>query len=514
MIPFVIPLFISAIITGGLAWYSSSLRGVPGLRYFRLSLLLTSFWSLSYAVELLLPTFSSKVVASNLAYTAIAGLPLAWLATVMNYTNNGKHFSRLFPLLVIIPFFTILFVWVQPLRHFLIQKVNLDTNGAFPILRMDYGSWFWVHTAFSYGILIIAAAFLIGLLVRTPRRYIGQPLTLLMGMLIPLIWNVIYIFRIVPFRRLDLTPYLYSLSGLIFLIGLSYSRLFDILPVARDVVMDAMSDAVIVTDYQGRVVDMNLAACRIFGWRNEHALISQRIEKIFAEWPTIVGLLNADKPRPVELVLELGERQFHYQVSLAPVQDMQGYSLGRMLLLHDITDRKYMEEELRRLSVTDPLTGLGNRRKFFNALESEFARARRYHSDYCLIMADLDHYKSINDRFSHMTGDEALKLTAEAIQKTARKTDVAARYGGDEFVLLLPNTQVEGALQLASRLREAISRCELSVGEHLTVSIGVAVYFSMDKNSEDLLVRADRALYQAKKDPRGIVVAENPQAGE
>lgn len=514
MISVVIPLFISAFITGGLSWYAASLRGIPGLRSFRLSLLLTSLWSIFYAIELLLPTLGAKMMASNLAYSVIACVPLAWLATVMNYTNRGKSYRRFFPLLVIIPALTILLVWTNALHHLFIRQASLDADGPFVILKAQHGPWFWVHTAYSYMLLVIAALFLFALLMHTNKRYLGQPITLLMGMAIPVIWNIFYISGVIPSQRLDLTPYLYSLSGLIFLLGLGYWRLFDILPVARDLVMDAMSDAVIVADNQGRVVDMNQAARRILCGQDEHKWISQPIAKVFADWPVVVGLLSAEKPRPVELVMNRGQKQNYYLVSLEPLPMMQGFPLGRIVLLHDITERKRMEEELRRLSITDPLTGLANRRKFFGVLNSEFARARRYQSGYCLIMLDLDHYKSINDRFSHLTGDEALKLAAEAIRNTARKTDQAARYGGDEFVLLMPNTQEADAVQLAERLREAIHQCQLTVGEHLDVSVGVAMYHPNDRSSEDLLARADQALYLAKEDPSGIAVCRVPQRNE
>lgn len=447
-------------------------------------------------------------MASNLGFMAIAFLPLAWLATVMNFTGRGNTFNRLRLFLVIIPMLTSIFLWTNPLHHLFSKNYILDAHGTFTTLKADYGIWFWVHAVYNYILCSVSIVFLINLLIRSSRRYIGQPLTLLLGMLIPLVWNIGYIFGIVPNQRLDLTPYLYSLSGLIFLVGLNYSRLFDIVPVARDMIMDAMREAVIVVDYQGRVIDLNQSARRVFDWQADQGLLFQRIENIFAGWPTMVGLLRAREPHPVELVIKRDQKQFYYQASVAPVKDAQGNSLGSMLMLHDISDRKLMEEELRRLSVTDPLTELSNRRKFFTALDAEFARARRYHCEYCLIMLDLDSYKAINDRFSHLVGDEALKLAADAIRSTVRKTDLPARYGGDEFVVLLPNTSIEGAMQLAKRLREMIRQCRLSVGEHLAASLGVAVYMPGDKSSEDALARADQAMYQAKENQLGIVAAE------
>ncbi len=514
MLPYVIPLFLSAIIMGGLAWYSSTLKSVPGVHQFRASILITSIWSICYAMELILPTVSGKQIASNFAFMAISALPVAWLATVMNFSGSGRRFSRLTPFLLIIPLLTALVVWTNPWHHFFIQRLYLDVNGAFPILKAEYGPWFWVHSAYTYSLFVISIGILIGLMARTSRRYIGQPLTLLIGMLIPLLWNVLYVFDVLPFRRLDLTPYLYSLSGIVFWIGLVYTHLFDILPVARDMVMDAIRDVVVIMDLQDRVVDLNPAARAVFAWFEHDDLISKPVEQVFSKWPAILALLLDRKSvsRPLDLVLLREDRKLHYQVSLVRLRDSQGAQIGRMLMLHDITDRKHMEEELRRLVVTDPLTELGNRRMFFNALESEFARAKRYQTGYCLIMLDLDHYKSINDRFSHMVGDEALRLAADAIRKTARQSDLAARYGGDEFVLLLPNTTLQGAVQLAERLRKAINQCQLSVGERLTASAGVADYEPADPGSEDLLLRVDHALYHAKETQSGISTA--PDVGQ
>jgi len=432
----------------------------------------------------------------------------------MNFSGSGRRFSRLTPFLLIIPLLTALVVWTNPWHHFFIQRLYLDVNGAFPILKAEYGPWFWVHSAYTYSLFVISIGILIGLMARTSRRYIGQPLTLLIGMLIPLLWNVLYVFDVLPFRRLDLTPYLYSLSGIVFWIGLVYTHLFDILPVARDMVMDAIRDVVVIMDLQDRVVDLNPAARAVFAWFEHDDLISKPVEQVFSKWPAILALLLDRKSvsRPLDLVLLREDRKLHYQVSLVRLRDSQGAQIGRMLMLHDITDRKHMEEELRRLVVTDPLTELGNRRMFFNALESEFARAKRYLTGYCLIMLDLDHYKSINDRFSHMVGDEALRLAADAIRKTARQSDLAARYGGDEFVLLLPNTTLQGAVQLAERLRKAINQCQLSVGERLTASAGVADYEPADQGSEDLLLRVDHALYHAKETQSGISTA--PDVGQ
>lgn len=361
---------------------------------------------------------------------------------------------------------------------------------------------------YEFGLYTISAIYLIKLLAQKSRRHFGQPLTMLIGTLIPLAWNILSTMDGIPSTRLDVTPYLYSISGALLLLGLVYSRLFDVMPVARDIVMDAMCDAVIVIDYKGKVMSVNQAAREVFGWQANQGFILQRFEKVFSEWPEIVELLRAKGEQQIELAMTSDQKQYYYQANLTLLMDAQKNTLGKMLLLHDITASKLVEEELRNLTITDPLTGLGNRRMFFTALENEFERSKRYRTEYCLLMLDLDHYKSINDHYSHLVGDEALKLAARAIQKNARKVDIVARYGGDEFVILLPNTSETGAIQLARRLREAIHNCRISENEYLTVSVGVAVHSPDDPNSEALLARADMALYKAKDEELGIAMAE------
>ncbi|MDR7400860.1 MAG: GGDEF domain-containing protein [Armatimonadota bacterium] len=162
---------------------------------------------------------------------------------------------------------------------------------------------------------------------------------------------------------------------------------------------------------------------------------------------------------------------------------------------------------LRELATTDSLTGLLNRRAFFDLAEREFARYQRYRHPLCAVMVDVDNFKDLNDRYGHLAGDEILQHVARQIRQELRRVDVAARFGGDELVLLLPETGIDDALRVVSRLRHAVAEMRLSFGEHLlrtSISAGVA---SADgcPSLEALLQRADLALYQAKQAGRDQV---------
>ncbi|GGD59084.1 ligand-binding sensor domain-containing diguanylate cyclase [Lacimicrobium alkaliphilum] len=155
----------------------------------------------------------------------------------------------------------------------------------------------------------------------------------------------------------------------------------------------------------------------------------------------------------------------------------------------------------------DALTGLGNRRAFDEAITRELSRARRHESPLCLILLDLDFFKRVNDQFSHAIGDKVLTLVAQSIRENSREIDTLARWGGEEFALLLPNTCLEDALALAERLRQSISQldCRLLLGDFsLTGSLGLAEA-KEGENAEALLHRADNALYRAKEEGRNRV---------
>jgi diguanylate cyclase (GGDEF)-like protein/PAS domain S-box-containing protein len=203
-----------------------------------------------------------------------------------------------------------------------------------------------------------------------------------------------------------------------------------------------------------------------------------------------------------------GNEPINSEVQLAgTIWDTWWIPLGENVYLHyatDVTRYKKMEEELRCLSVTDCLTNCYNRRYFVQKLEEEIERAKRAGRKFSLVMLDIDRFKSINDRFGHNAGDLVLKSVAEVIKNRIRKIDCLARWGGEEFVILLPDTPVDKAAVLAEELRESISKMDIPGVDRVTASFGVAGYCSED-TSDTLVQRADNMMYEAKAAGRNCV---------
>jgi diguanylate cyclase (GGDEF)-like protein/PAS domain S-box-containing protein len=179
-----------------------------------------------------------------------------------------------------------------------------------------------------------------------------------------------------------------------------------------------------------------------------------------------------------------------------------------MLALTDVTEQKRVEDQLRALATTDALTGALTRRHFFDLAELEWVRATRHRHPLCVALVDVDHFKNVNDTFGHGTGDQALRLVADAVRGELRRHDLLGRYGGDELALLFPETPLEGARQVTDRIRRAVAEIRLTYGDELvklTISAGLVV-LRVDEALTAACQRADEALYQAKGAGRDCVV--------
>ncbi|PLA73772.1 hypothetical protein CYQ88_09570 [Hydrogenovibrio sp. SC-1] len=185
-------------------------------------------------------------------------------------------------------------------------------------------------------------------------------------------------------------------------------------------------------------------------------------------------------------------------------QNLNETMTSRELLLKEIKQREKTERALKKLSITDELTGIYNRRAFDEQLVTNLARTTRYQESLSLLIIDIDLFKQVNDHYGHSVGDLVLKELVVEMKNHTRESDILARWGGEEFVILLPQTATPAAMQLAERLREGIAEHLFPSVEHLTVSIGHAEAKPND-SSDSLLNRADNALYQAKENGRNQV---------
>ena len=200
---------------------------------------------------------------------------------------------------------------------------------------------------------------------------------------------------------------------------------------------------------------------------------------------------------------------FNVAVNATLVRDEQGTPVVSRNTVFDITERKKLEDRLQALSNCDPLTGLPNRRYFYEVAEKEIVRSQRYHAPLTVPMLDVDHFKKVNDVHGHQMGDLLLKTLASICRTSLRETDVIARIGGEEFAILMLETGTDDAVPVLERLREALERQQITSDKNVcmtfTVSIGIAALKTDETSMDPALKRADAALYEVKQHGRNQV---------
>lgn len=278
-------------------------------------------------------------------------------------------------------------------------------------------------------------------------------------------------------------------------------------------VYESLPNPVIILDENNIVIDMNCSAAELFQDCNipgnsyyTRSNTGECFEWLQDELSTLLSGLSTCNTFEKEL-LHKG-KLYYFEIKLMQILDISEKFKGMVVILNDITKRKNLEKELTVLATTDYLTGANNRKKLLDSVQKEFLHSKKYGKPLSIMMIDVDHFKNINDNYGHHTGDIVLQEMVKECLSSLRKSDIFGRLGGEEFLVVLVDTEISEAIQVTERLRKNLSQLNIRTEfgtVYFTVSIGIACMKDEDENVEQLLERVDDALYKAKNCGRNRV---------
>jgi diguanylate cyclase (GGDEF)-like protein/PAS domain S-box-containing protein len=311
----------------------------PGSVWLALFMLAVAETSIGYAFEYATVGISGKLIWAKIEYLGVTTAPMFFLLFVMEYSRKDKLLNTWHMLaLWIIPVLTLVLVFTNELHHLIWTSF---TPAAHNLLIYGHGLWFWVYGVYSYSLVALATVLLVRVMTRFPRHDRSRIVALLVGILLPWISNAAYALDLIRIPGLDLTPAILSMMGAIMAYSVYRFELLGLTPVARDVLIEEMKDSVIVLDTQNRIVDINPAACRLFGV--DKIPVGEFAPEFLGKWPALVIDYEETKDAHTEFLFG-NEPPAYLDVHFSPVTDRRKNLVGKLIVLRDITHQKSIEQ--------------------------------------------------------------------------------------------------------------------------------------------------------------------------
>ncbi len=658
---YILSLIITVIISLICAFLTFKRRNIEGAKPLFLLMVSVAVFATGYIFEILSPDLSAKLFWYKFEYIGIVTVPMFWLLFSLQYTYiSQKIINRLMFFIPLPAISTIILVWTNDLHNLYISNISIADNPLVPVIVKTNEIGFWIHVVFSYIFIIVGVLILLKSISMLNLFFIKQGIILIIGVLLPFIGSVFNVFGINPFYPFDITPSVCAVSGILLLWSMVNLKTFQLLPVARDLFFNELSDGLLVLDNEQRVIDINKPMLNILKTDFRH-VIGLNLNKVIKDSELKLYLENKESDDLKDIAISIVNKTFYYLASRNPVFTRDGKKRGVLISLKNITPRKIIEQELirskeklfntnsilneiniskneRRIirisvnalknifnidlfgfiyddgvhekrissdnqiiklikekflirqsvqehirnrevishdlkedsfginkdfyifndistmiiipvmgfgsavfftseekklsnedaelckliigysletikkielqrlfkeqSERDSLTGSYNRRYFDKIIDKEIERAKRYKHLIHFLMIDINRFKEINDRYGHQTGDKLLIEAYEVISKQVRKIDTIVRYGGDEFLVIVPGISRENIEGLIKRINKSIDQWSEKadyIDFNINLSIGISSYDPKNQEPVDkILYYADMDMYKNK----------------
>jgi diguanylate cyclase (GGDEF)-like protein/PAS domain S-box-containing protein len=521
---FVIILLFNAIVASVIAILLGRKHPAPGRNAMIWMLAGLAVWAFSYAMITLSVSLEAKRFWLKIENIGILTVPAFWFIFTVQYAQVDKWLNKYTgALFFVIPLISLILIFPDVWFHYYYASVRPLSEYSGPLV-IERGPFYLVTAIQAYLLNLLGMGVLIWRFVYYRNIYRKQLVILIGAVLIPLVVNVFYQFapRIIPTFSIpiDLTPISFTLTAFLLSAGVFGLQLFDLIPIARHTVLEHIPEMVFVVDAHDRVLDANSVAQKTLGKTLDEIIGKDPLE-VFGAWPQLINrFLTADESH--EEIQIPGDPPRTLDLNVSALYNQFNQLAGRVIVAHDVTERKWLEDdlkyanevlsnqldeinklrdELQEQAIRDPLTNAYNRRYLSEFLDKEIGRAEREKTPVTVVIMDMDNFKQFNDTYGHKCGDLILQAITKFLNEHSRRGDVVCRYGGEEFVILMPNVSLEIGFERAEMWRQDFSESTIEYeGMRLsaTFSAGVATFPQHGKTGDAILQAADKALYWSK----------------
>jgi diguanylate cyclase (GGDEF)-like protein/PAS domain S-box-containing protein len=477
-------------------------------------------WAISNGLEAAAIPQDLKIFWTKIAYLGVQTSPVLLVLFALNYNGRGKRVTPLTSaLLFVIPVITIVLAATNDSHGLIWVAFSPGPEGTNSLIY-HHGPAFWISVAYTFTMVSVGTAILLLSAVQSQKLYREQSQFVLIASIIPWIGFLMYIMNLNPFPGLDTVSISFLFTGLVLVWGMYKGRLMDIVPIAHELINENVNNGILIVDDRLRMIDFNPAAARLLSI-DQTKILGVQVQTLEKFWEKIQNYFDKNTAKRIEISTQ-ESRKTYLDVHITPLHDQRKSFLGWAVIMDDISTRKKAEadlhavnkrlkqqlgeiqnlqEKLREQAMRDSITGVYNRRYLEETLSREISHAQRKIYPLSVIMLDIDFFKKVNDTYGHKVGDDVLISLSQLLQAETRDSDCVSRYGGDEFVMVMPEMTEEDAFQRAELWRDAIKNKDFLIGENkvsVTVSMGISTFPANGSDSEALLKAADEALYQAK----------------
>jgi diguanylate cyclase (GGDEF)-like protein len=459
------------------------------------------FYVYGYSMELNSADKEQILFWNGFEYLGIPFVSTLWLTLALMYTGAFYPVKKwLLAYIFIIPSITFITRFTNGFHHLYFADISFVIRGERLRLIKEMGPWMYVQLFHSMSMVIVSLFVLLRPLMTKSIKEakVGLMLVasffavagLVLNLTDPLGLHIDYMVLMLPLTSICVT------------IAVVKYDFLEVKTLARDMIFEQGNDAMLLVNMDGSIVDFNQQAKQLFA-EQSISLLDSPLNALFRDNPEYNTLIQGDTSGT--FLINRADQPFYYKVTTDIISDSRANPVGRVKRIQDITLNYCLNQELKQQATIDALSGVYNRREFLRLAELAF---KAHNSGYlCLLMMDLDFFKSINDRYGHMAGDEVIESIGALLKRSFRDTDIAGRLGGEEFALLMHAQHVKQAYEKADAFRQSFEKLEhIFEGNSFRVTISMGLADQEGTSGVDQMINnADKALYRAKSEGRNRV---------